>query len=502
MQKCVLKVNIHCDGCKHKVKKILQKIDGVFTTDIDAEQGKVTVTGNVDPAVLIKKLAKSGKHADLWGAPKANNNNQNNMANQFKNMQIDNGKGGNNKGAKGGNNQPKGGQPPNPQQQQQQQQHLQQLQLQQQLQQLQQLQQMKGFQGMNLPQFKDMKLPAKDQAPSQKTVKFDLPEDDDDFDYDDDEFDDEDFEDDDFEDEFDDPHHPLNKMKSMMGNGQKPNIMMMNGMMNGNNPQLMNAQKGGNVAGNAKKGGGGAVPIQVNGMGGGNNEGKNGNGGKKGGGGGGGGNNQNQGGGGKNGGKNGGGVPQDAKNCNGGGGANNNKNVPHGGNNGGGANGNHSNGNVGKKIVGDGVHHPMNNNGLHNMGGPHPHAMAGGNHMGHHMANMNIPMGNMPMGQMGNIPAVQGLPAAAMNGGGAAAYFQGAGPEPMPGNPMMQQQYLNQLMQQQRGMGNERFQPMMYSRQPPPMNYMAAPYQYQQPHPDPQYAHFFSDENTSSCNVM
>ena len=29
-QKCVLKVNIHCDGCKQKVKKILQKIDGGF----------------------------------------------------------------------------------------------------------------------------------------------------------------------------------------------------------------------------------------------------------------------------------------------------------------------------------------------------------------------------------------------------------------------------------------------------------------------------------------
>lgn len=30
MQTCVLKVNIHCDGCKHKVKKILQKIEGIF----------------------------------------------------------------------------------------------------------------------------------------------------------------------------------------------------------------------------------------------------------------------------------------------------------------------------------------------------------------------------------------------------------------------------------------------------------------------------------------
>ena len=28
LQSCVLRVNIHCDGCKSKVKKILQKIDG------------------------------------------------------------------------------------------------------------------------------------------------------------------------------------------------------------------------------------------------------------------------------------------------------------------------------------------------------------------------------------------------------------------------------------------------------------------------------------------
>jgi hypothetical protein len=34
MQKSVLKVNIHCDGCKHKVKKILQKIDGMYDLNI------------------------------------------------------------------------------------------------------------------------------------------------------------------------------------------------------------------------------------------------------------------------------------------------------------------------------------------------------------------------------------------------------------------------------------------------------------------------------------
>ena len=33
-QTCVLKVNIHCDGCEKKVKKILHKIDGNKQTNI------------------------------------------------------------------------------------------------------------------------------------------------------------------------------------------------------------------------------------------------------------------------------------------------------------------------------------------------------------------------------------------------------------------------------------------------------------------------------------
>ncbi|XP_057474064.1 heavy metal-associated isoprenylated plant protein 36-like isoform X2 [Actinidia eriantha] len=65
-QTWVLKVSIHCEGCKKKVKKVLQNIDGVYTTSIDSQQNKVTVTGNVDADTLIKKLQKSGKHAELW----------------------------------------------------------------------------------------------------------------------------------------------------------------------------------------------------------------------------------------------------------------------------------------------------------------------------------------------------------------------------------------------------------------------------------------------------
>nr|DAD19433.1 TPA_asm: hypothetical protein HUJ06_020896 [Nelumbo nucifera] len=403
----------------------MQKIDGVYTTTIDAEQGKVTVSGNVDPATLIKKLAKSGKHAELWGAPKASNNNQNQLNNQFKNMQIENGKGGkDNKNQKGGKDQQKGGQQP-----QQQQQQL-----------LQQLQQMKGLKDLKLPQqFKDLKIPFKDP----KSVKFDLPEDDD-FSDDDgfDDFDDDDFDDDEFDDYFDDPNIPLNKLKPMMGNGLGPHGL--NGMMNGNlqfmNAQAMNGKKGVGgggggvgvgVGGNGNKGSGGDVNVQVKGVGG-NNDGKNGNGGKKGGG---------------------------------------------GGNNSNGGNQNQGGGkNEGVQVMNN-MHHGFHNINFNRVGG----------NMGQ--------MGQMPMAQMGNIPAVQGLPAAAMNAGGGG-YFQGAGPEMLAGNPYQQQYLAAMMMNQQHANGNERFHPMMYARPPPAVTYWPQP-----PMADP-YTHFFSDENTSSCNIM
>uniref|UniRef100_A0A803RC20 HMA domain-containing protein n=1 Tax=Cannabis sativa TaxID=3483 RepID=A0A803RC20_CANSA len=65
-QTWVLKVSIHCEGCKRKVKKVLQSIEGVYTTTIDSQQHKVTVTGNVDAETLLKKLLRSGKLAELW----------------------------------------------------------------------------------------------------------------------------------------------------------------------------------------------------------------------------------------------------------------------------------------------------------------------------------------------------------------------------------------------------------------------------------------------------
>ncbi|KAL1553642.1 heavy metal-associated isoprenylated plant protein 37-like [Salvia divinorum] len=77
IQTCLLRVNIHCEGCEQQVKKILQRIEGVYQVKIEAEQQRVSVSGNVDSATLLKKLMKSGKHAELW-SPKSNQNHKQN----------------------------------------------------------------------------------------------------------------------------------------------------------------------------------------------------------------------------------------------------------------------------------------------------------------------------------------------------------------------------------------------------------------------------------------
>lgn len=368
---------------------------GVYTTTIDVEQGKVTVTGNVDPSILIKKLVKSGKHAELWGSQRAPNHNMM-MNNQFKNMHIESFKGGkDSKSQKGGKDQKA---------------HH-------------QIQQ----QGKGSKDLKMMMMPSKDK----KSVKFNLDDEedsDDGFDDDDDFFDDDD-------DEFDGHHQPT-KMMPMMGGAHGPHGP--NGMMNGH------GKSGGNHGGSSKKGGSFELPIQFKGMGG-KSEGKNGNGGKKGGGG--------------------GNIKGGNQNHSGGVGKNGGGNIKSGGG--------HLNGG-----------HMMNNmqKGFHGMNvGPQG---ANGRNTGQ--------MGNYPMGQIVNIPAVQGLPAqpavAAMNGG----FYQGNpyGQQHMAAMMMNQQQTM--MMNQQQMNGASMYHPMMHGAMsygpPPPVN--------------DNITHIFSDENTDSCNIM
>ncbi|CAL9097733.1 unnamed protein product [Musa textilis] len=494
IQTCILKVNIHCDGCKKKVKKLLHKVDGVYTTSIDAEQGRVTVSGNVDPATLVKKLAKAGKHAELLAPKGGGNNNGSNQVQKpqppqgGKGQQKDSGKAaqkaGNGGGGAGGGGKDLKGQHPQPTPQQQ-------LLLQQQLR---QLQQMKAAKDLQLPQLKEFNFPP---YKDPKSVSAAFPpggcddyDDEDDFDddFDDDEMDEFDCFDADFDDDFKSlkikppvaaPNgNAMNDKKGGSGDKRAGGVPVQNkGMCNGNEPKNGNVKMGG--GGNPKQGGGSATK----------NDGA------------------------------GGAVPQDGKN-----GGNSKKGTPGGGGQAGNC---YTNGNIinpangatkgpVKSGVGAGGP-PMANPGKMGQGYP-------GMGMGHQMGNMHA-----PMGQMGNIPtaaaaaaaAVQGLPA----GGPPPGYYQGGMVAPPPeviaaaaanANPY-QQQYIAAMMQQQQQQQQQQrlmmmnaqdraFQPMMgYARPPLPMYYnMPPPPPAATPHhhSDP-YTTFFSDENTSSsCSIM
>ncbi|XP_044956523.1 heavy metal-associated isoprenylated plant protein 35-like [Hordeum vulgare subsp. vulgare] len=73
VQTFVLRVSIHCHGCKKKVRKVLKSIQGVHDVKVDAQQHKVLVTGTVDAETLVKTLYKSGKQALPWQHTPAKN---------------------------------------------------------------------------------------------------------------------------------------------------------------------------------------------------------------------------------------------------------------------------------------------------------------------------------------------------------------------------------------------------------------------------------------------
>ncbi|CAL9078955.1 unnamed protein product [Musa textilis] len=68
LQTLALKVSTHCEGCKREVKRILN-MEGVYRISFGPQQHKVVVIGNVAAETLVKKLTKSGKHAELWPEP-------------------------------------------------------------------------------------------------------------------------------------------------------------------------------------------------------------------------------------------------------------------------------------------------------------------------------------------------------------------------------------------------------------------------------------------------
>ncbi|KAH7373751.1 hypothetical protein KP509_17G073300 [Ceratopteris richardii] len=120
-----LQVFIHCEACKKKVKRILHSVEGVRTVDIDGTLRKVTVTGTVDPCVLIKKLERSNKIARIFPSPagkgkdqqkgvKGDNNEGKESKNEGNGTSEDSDKKENNENSGGSGKKKKGGGGPNP----------------------------------------------------------------------------------------------------------------------------------------------------------------------------------------------------------------------------------------------------------------------------------------------------------------------------------------------------------------------------------------------------
>lgn len=64
-----LKMNVSCcEGCRRKVMKAMS-LKGVLRTEIHPSLDKVTVVGDVDSRVLVRKLAKIGKIAEVVAPP-------------------------------------------------------------------------------------------------------------------------------------------------------------------------------------------------------------------------------------------------------------------------------------------------------------------------------------------------------------------------------------------------------------------------------------------------
>ncbi|GJN21204.1 hypothetical protein PR202_gb08664 [Eleusine coracana subsp. coracana] len=67
----VLKVTMSCEGCSGAVRRVLSKMEGVESFDIDMKEQKVTVKGNVKPEAVFQTVSKTGKKTSFWEEPAA-----------------------------------------------------------------------------------------------------------------------------------------------------------------------------------------------------------------------------------------------------------------------------------------------------------------------------------------------------------------------------------------------------------------------------------------------
>nr|KYP34623.1 Copper transport protein ATOX1 [Cajanus cajan] len=55
-----------CQGCAGAVNRVLGKMEGVESFDIDLKEQKVTVKGNVQPDEVLQAVSKTGKKTAFW----------------------------------------------------------------------------------------------------------------------------------------------------------------------------------------------------------------------------------------------------------------------------------------------------------------------------------------------------------------------------------------------------------------------------------------------------
>uniref|UniRef100_A0A0E0EJ40 HMA domain-containing protein n=1 Tax=Oryza meridionalis TaxID=40149 RepID=A0A0E0EJ40_9ORYZ len=67
----VLRVGMSCEGCVGAVKRVLGKMQGVESFDVDIKEQKVTVKGNVTPDAVLQTVSKTGKKTSFWDAEPA-----------------------------------------------------------------------------------------------------------------------------------------------------------------------------------------------------------------------------------------------------------------------------------------------------------------------------------------------------------------------------------------------------------------------------------------------
>ncbi|XP_077249571.1 heavy metal-associated isoprenylated plant protein 28-like [Tasmannia lanceolata] len=64
-----MRMHMDCAGCESRIKKALQKLEGIDDIEVDMRMQKVTVTGWADQKKVLKTVRKTGRRAKLWPFP-------------------------------------------------------------------------------------------------------------------------------------------------------------------------------------------------------------------------------------------------------------------------------------------------------------------------------------------------------------------------------------------------------------------------------------------------